>query len=106
METRIRIFARTAVALVLSLLLTGVPAAFAQQATPATNPDVAPTPIPQAQQPAATPVPGNTQVDPTQGPLEPVPVPLPDSPGAAQPPQQQQQPTTVQTTPASNAPAV
>jgi hypothetical protein len=89
----------------LALLLTGAPAAVAQQAQPATNPNTTPTPAPQAQQPTATPVPGNPQADPSQGPLEPVPTPLPDSPGAAQP-QQQQQPTTVQTAPATNAPAV
>ena len=105
METRFRTLARTSLALTLALLLTGVPAAMAQQAQPATNPNVAPTPAPQAQQPTATPVPGNPQADPSQAPLEPVPAPLPDSPGAAQP-QPQQQPTTVQTAPASNAPAV
>ena len=105
METRIRTLARTALALALSLMLTGVPAAFAQQTTPAANPNVAPVPAPEAQQPTTTPVPGNTQADPTQAPLEPVPAPLPDSPGTAQQPQQQQ-PTTVQTAPASNAPAV
>jgi hypothetical protein len=107
METRFKTLARTSLALVLALLLTGVPAAMAQQTQPATNPNTTPTPAPQAQQPTATPVPGNPQADPSQAPLEPVPAPLPDSPGAtAQPQQQQQQPTTVQTAPASNAPAV
>jgi len=88
----------------------------AQQTQPATNPNITPTPAPEMQQPArtgtpeqqqptATPVPGNSQADPSQAPLEPVPAPLPDSPSAAQP-QQQPQPTTVQTAPASNAPAV
>jgi hypothetical protein len=114
MESRFTTFARSALVLVLGATLSGVPAAFAQQAQPATNPNTTPTPVPQTdqaapQQPTQTPVPGNTQVDPTQGPLEPVaPAPLPDSPSASQPqPQpQQQQPTTVQTAPASNAPAV
>ena len=105
METRFRTLARTSLALTLAVLLTSVPAAMAQQAQPATNANVSPTPAPQAQQPTATPVPGNPQADPSQAPLEPVPAPLPDSPGAAQP-QPQQQPTTVQTAPASNAPAV
>jgi hypothetical protein len=103
MERRFTIAARTSLALALAVMMTGVPAAMAQQTQPATNPNTTPTPAPQAQQPTQTPVPGNTQVDPSQGPLEPVPAPLPDSPGAAQP---QQQPTTVQTAPASNAPAV
>jgi len=109
MESRLTTFARAAVVLILVAALTGVPSAFAQQTQPATSPNVAPTPVPQAdqtapQQPTQTPVPGNTQVDPTQGPLEPVtPAPLPDSPSASQPPQQ---PTTVQTAPAGNAPAV
>ena len=110
MENRIAAFARTALALTLATALTGVPSALAQQAQPAARPNASPTPAPQAdqatpQQPAQTQVPGNTQVDPTQGPLEPVaPVPLPDSPSASQP--QSQQPTTVTTAPASNAPAV
>ncbi|MFL6300091.1 MAG: hypothetical protein ACJ71N_05745 [Terriglobales bacterium] len=105
METRFRTLARTSLALTLALLLTGVPAAMAQQAQPATNPNTTPAAAPQTEQPTATPVPGNPQIDPSQGPLEPVPAPLPDSPSAAQP-QQQPQPTTVQTAPASNAPAV
>ena len=110
MESRSTTLARTALVLILVTALTGVPATLAQQSQPAATPNVAPTPVPQTgqtspQQPTQTPVPGNTQVDPTQGPLEPVPPsPLPDSPGAAQ--QQTQQPTTVQTAPASNAPAV
>jgi hypothetical protein len=109
MESRLTTFARAALVVALVTTLTGVPSAFAQQTQPAASPNVAPTPVPQAdqtapQQPTQTPVPGNTQVDPTQGPLEPVaPVPLPDSPSASQPPQQ---PTTVQTAPAGNAPAV
>ena len=106
METRFRTLARSSLTLSLALLLTGVPAAIAQQAQPATNPNVTPTPAPQAQQPTATPVPGNQQADPSQAPLEPVPAPLPDSPGAAQTQPQQQQPTTVQTAPAGSAPAV
>jgi hypothetical protein len=105
MERRFRTVARTSLVLALALLLTGVPAAMAQQAQPAANPNTTPTPDPQAQQATQTPVPGNPQADPSQGPLEPVPAPLPDSPSAAQP-QQQPQPTTVQTAPASNAPAV
>src|SRR3954464_15513518 len=105
METRFRTLARTSLALTLALLLTGAPAAVAQQAQPATNPNTTPTPASQTQQPTATPVPGNPQADPSQSPLEPVPAPLPDSPGAAQP-QQQQQPTTVQTAPGTNALAV
>src|SRR6266446_2938009 len=98
MESRFTTFARSALVLVLAATLSGVPAALAQQAQPATNPNTTPTPVPQTdqvapQQPTQTPVPGNTQVDPTQGPLEPVaPAPLPDSPSASQP----QQPTTVQ----------
>jgi hypothetical protein len=110
MENRSATFARTALALILVIMLTGVPSALAQQAQPAATPSVAPTPVPQAdqaapQQPSQTPVPGNTQVDPTQGPLEPVaPSPLPDSPGASQ--SSTQQPTTVQTGPTNNAPAV
>jgi hypothetical protein len=111
MESRFTTFARTALALVLTTALTGVPHAVAQQSQPAATPNVAPTPVPQTdqnapQQPTQTPVPGNTQADPTQGPLEPVaPAPLPDSPSASQP-QPQQQPATVQTAPATNAPAV
>jgi hypothetical protein len=111
MESRFTTLARSALVLVLSATLSGVPSAFAQQqGQPATQPNTSPTPVPQTdqatpQQPTQTPVPGNTQVDPTQGPLEPVaPAPLPDSPSASQP--QQQQPTTVQTAPATNAPAV
>ena len=110
MESRSTTLARTALVLILVSALAGVPAALAQQSQPAATPNVAPIPVPQTdqtspQQPTQTPVPGNTQIDPTQGPIEPVPPsPLPDSPGAAQ--QQTQQPTTVQTAPASNAPAV
>src|SRR5882724_7883002 len=90
MESRFTILARATLILVLVAMLTGVPSALAQQTQPAASPNVAPTPIPQADQ--------------TQGPLEPVaPAPLPDSPSASQPPQQ---PTTVQTAPAGNAPAV
>src|SRR4051794_11565558 len=109
MESRFTTLSRTALALVLTTALTGVPHALAQQSQPAASPNVSPTPAPQAdapQQPTQTPVPGNTQADPTQGPLEPVaPAPLPDSPSASQP-QSQQQPATVQTAPATNAPAV
>ena len=109
MESRSTTLARTALALVLTTALTGVPHALAQQSQPAASPNVSPTPTPQAdapQQPTQTPVPGNMQADPTQGPLEPVaPAPLPDSPSASQP-QPQTQPTTVQTAPANNAPAV
>lgn len=105
MEKRFTTAARASLALVLAVVMTGAPAALAQQTQPATNPNTTPGPAPQVQQPTQTPVPGNTQVDPTQGPLEPVPAPLPDSPGATQP-QQTQQPTTVQTAPAANAPAV
>src|SRR5437763_15335143 len=112
MESRFTTLARTALTLILTAALTGVPHALAQQSQPAATPNVAPTPAPQADQnapqqqaPTQTPVPGNTQAEPTQGPLEPVaPAPLPDSPSASQP--QQQLPTTVQTAPASNAPAV
>ena len=112
MESRFTTLARTALTLVLAIALTGVPHALAQQSQPAATPNVTPTPVPQADQnapqqaPTQTPVPGNTQADPAQGPLEPVaPAPLPDSPSASQP-QSQQQPTTVQTAPATNAPAV
>lgn len=108
MESRFSTFARTALVLALVTALAGVPSALAQQTQPAATPNVSPTPAPQAdqtQQPTQTPIPGNTQVDPTQGPLEPVaPPPLPDSPSASQP--AQQQPITVQTAPATNAPAV
>ena len=111
MENRIPSFARTALVITLICALTGAPYALAQQQTqPAASPNTSPTPVPQTdqaapQQPAQTAVPGNTQVDPTQGPLEPVaPAPLPDSPSASQP--QGQQPTTVQTAPQTNAPAV
>ena len=108
MESRFSSFARTTLVLVLASALTGVPSAVAQQTQPAATPNVSPTPVPQAgqaEQPTQTPVPGNTQADPTQGPLEPVaPAPLPDSPSASQP--SQQQPTTVQTAPATSAPSV
>jgi hypothetical protein len=110
MESRFTTFARAALVLVLVTALTGAPSVLAQQSQPAATPNVSPTPAPQTdsgapQQSAQTPVPGNTQADPTQGPLEPVaPTPLPDSPSASQPPAQQ--PTTVQTAPAGNAPAV
>jgi hypothetical protein len=113
MESRFATYARTALVLVLVTALTGAPSALAQQSQPAASPNVAPTPVPQAdqsspQQPAQAPVPGNAQEEPSQGPL--APPPLPDSPSASQPPQEQepaqQQPTTVQIAPPSNAPAV
>ena len=110
MESRIATLARAALVLVLVTALTGVPAALAQQQSqPAASPNVAPTPVPETDQTQQqTPLPGNAQGEPNQGPL--APPPLPDSPSASQPPQEQQpaqqQPTTVQTAPATNAPAV